>query len=237
MEQQATTTLTSAATPAQDGPLTTTINRDYLVRFLGVAALFFALAGWFLYDGKIGYPATNAQVAPVANLLSQQNLTASDWMNTAKTGKAPLVDAFEQAGLETPAKYSDTFQSWIGAGDPRANDVNAAQVVLQQPVYRDEDIHAQFVSAGVSCLAALALLGLVGLRYGTRFTLDAQTLTVTLGKTTRAFPLDTLVKVDDSQWEKRGILKLTFRDGNVTLDAWHHTGIRPMAAYFIAKKA
>ena len=237
MEQQDTTTLASESTATTEGVLTTTINREYMVRFLGVALLFIALTGWFIYDGKIGYPTTNAQVAPVAAVLSKQAMTASDWMNTAKTGKAPLVAAFEQAGLATPSKYSDTFQSWIGAGDPRANEVEAAQVVLQQPVYRDEDIHAQFVSAGIGFVAALALLGLVGLRYLTKFTLENDILTVTLGKTSRPFAVANLVKVDDTQWEKRGILKLTFREGSVTLDAWHHTGIRPIAAYFIAKKA
>jgi len=31
--------------------------------------------------------------------------------------------------------------------------------------------------------------------------------------------------VDRSRWEKKGILKLAIPDGNVTLDAWHHTGV------------
>ena len=31
--------------------------------------------------------------------------------------------------------------------------------------------------------------------------------------------------VDDSQWKKKGILKLDTKFGHITLDAWHHTGV------------
>lgn len=33
-----------------------TLNREYALRHLGVAILFFGLCGWFLYDGAITYP-------------------------------------------------------------------------------------------------------------------------------------------------------------------------------------
>lgn len=33
-----------------------TLNREYATRHLGVALLFLALCGWFLYDGLIAYP-------------------------------------------------------------------------------------------------------------------------------------------------------------------------------------
>ena len=33
-----------------------TLNREYVLRHLGVAALFLGLCGWFLYDGCITYP-------------------------------------------------------------------------------------------------------------------------------------------------------------------------------------
>lgn len=33
-----------------------TLNREYALRHLGVALLFFGLCGWFLYDGAITYP-------------------------------------------------------------------------------------------------------------------------------------------------------------------------------------
>ena len=78
--------------------------------------------------------------------LVQRPLTPTDWMNTAKTGTAPLVEAFQTAGLTAPSKYSDTFNSWIRAGDARANDVEMARAVLTKPVHSAEDIRAQFVS-------------------------------------------------------------------------------------------
>jgi hypothetical protein len=33
-----------------------TLNREYVLRHLGVAVLFFGLCGWFLYDGAVTYP-------------------------------------------------------------------------------------------------------------------------------------------------------------------------------------
>lgn len=210
--------------------VTTQINREYALRFLGVAALFIALSGWFLYDGKIGYPAQNEAVAPVTAALAQRDLTATDWMNTAKTGTTPLVEAFRAANLQVPSKYSDTFNSWIRAGDPRAMEVPAAQAVLQKPVYSAEDIHAQFVSAGIGLLAAFGLLGLLGVRFLTRFTLDETALTVSFGQQSRQYLLAELQTLDTRQWEKRGILKAVFATGSVTLDAWHHTGVRDIVA-------
>jgi hypothetical protein len=210
--------------------LSTVINREYAIRFLGVAILFIALSGWFLYDGVIGYPQKNEKIAPIAATLSQRNLTATDWMNTAKTGTAPLVEAFQAAGLQVPAKYSDTFNSWIRAGDQRANDVALAQEVLKMPVYSADDIKAQFVSAGIGVLAAFGLLAILFVRFITRYTLDETTLTVYFCKQSHAYSLSELQRIDVSQWEKRGILKIYFNNGLVTLDAWHHTGIREIVA-------
>ena len=210
--------------------LTTVINRDYAVRFLGVALLFIGLAGWFLYDGFVGYPSENEKVAPLTATLAQRPLTPTDWMNTAKTGTAPLVEAFQATGLTAPSKYSDTFNSWIRAGDARANDVEMARAILTQPVHSAEDIRAQFVSAGIGLLAALALLGLLAVRLLTQFELDDEALHVSFGKQTRRYPLADVKRLDVHQWEKRGILKVEFQQGVVVLDAWHHQGIREIVA-------
>lgn len=215
--------------------LKTVINREYALRFLLVALLFIGLSGWFLYDGIWGYTRVNESVAPVTASLVTQNLSASDWMNTAKTGKAPLTVAFDAAGLEVPAHYADTFQSWIRAGDPRAEEVAAAQAVLSKPVYSEDDIRGQFVSATIGLLAALGLMVIVWIRKMTQFVLTDSELWVYFGKTSQHFSLDSLIEVDTKQWEKRGILKVVFAKGRVTLDAWHHTGVRPMAEKLIAK--
>lgn len=218
--------------------LRTTINREYAARFLGVALLFVAFAGWFVYDGKIGYPRENARTAPVAERLAArtaaEKIPAADWVNTAKTGVAPLAEAFRAAGMEPPAKLSDTFNSWVSAGDPRMNDVEATRAAMLTPPHSEEDIRAQFVSAAIGLLAALALAGLVAWRWGTALALDGEALTVSRFGKARRFPLAALREVDDSQWAKRGILRLRFEGGAVTLDAWHHAGVRPMAERLLA---
>ena len=154
----------------------TTVNREYAARFLGVALLFVAFAGWFVYDGKVGYPQENARVAPVAERLAArtvaEKMPAADWVNTAKTGVAPLTEAFREAGLEPPAKLEDTFNSWVSASDPRMNDVEATRAAMLEPPHSADDIRAQFVSAVIGLLAAFGLAGLVAWRWGTVFADD-----------------------------------------------------------------
>ncbi len=207
----------------------TTINREYALRFLGVALLFIAFAGWFLYDGLYGYPAQNAQVAPVAQALCARGLTAIEWMNDAQTGTPPLFEAFREAGLETPSKYSDGFQSWIRANDPRAGDVAAAQELFSAPLHSEDEIRTQFISAGIGLLAALVLLGILAVRLLTRFSWDGKTLLRTFAGATRAYAASDLTAVDSAQWAKRGVFRAQFKGEWITLDAWHHAGIRPIA--------
>lgn len=206
--------------------LHSSINREYALRFLGVALLFLAFSGWFLYDGFIGYPQKNAAFLPVGEALAQQDLTPTDWMNTAKTGVAPLTEAFEAKGMTPPSKVQDAFNSWIRAGDPLALETEAAQKTLRTPLYSEDDIRAQFISAGIGMLAVLALLLLVAARYLTSYTLTDDALEVTFASKTTRYPLDTLSALDDSQWEKRGIAVVRFGNASVKLDAWHHQGVK-----------
>ena len=173
---------------------------------------------------------------PVAERLAAEERTAAEWMNTQQTGVAPLVEAFQQAGVKPPAKITDTFNSWISINDPEKDSVEAAQRVLRTPPHSADSITTQFISAAISALAGLALIFLVLLRWKTRITLDDDTLTVTTFGYTARHALADLKSVDDAQWEKRGILRLTFPSGTVTLDAWHHTGVRPLAERLLPKK-
>lgn len=206
--------------------IVTTVNREYALRFLGVAVLFLGLTGWFLYDGLVGYPAKNAAFLPVGEELAKQEMTPTDWMNTAKTGTAPLITAFQEKGMEAPSKVVDTFNSWIRAEDPLALQVEAAQKTLQTPLYSDHDIRAQFISAVVGVLATLVLLAIVALRMLTRYTLTEEALSVTFLSKTATYPLSTLSGLEDSQWEKRGIATAQFGSASVTMDAWHHQGVK-----------
>lgn len=208
--------------------LNSSINREYALRFLGVALLFLAFSGWFFYDGFVGYPQKNAAFLPVGEVLAQQDLTPTDWMNTVKTGVAPLTEAFEAKGMKPPSKVQDTFNSWIRANDPHALQVEAARNVLRTPLYSAEDIRAQFISAGIGMLATLALLLLVAFRYLTCYTLTDDTLQVVFASKTTRYPLEALSSIDDSQWEKRGIAVVHFGAASVKLDAWHHQGLKPI---------
>lgn len=41
----------------------------------------------------------------------------------------------------------------------------------------------------------------------------------------RRMALSDIESVDESQWKKKGILKIKTRCGRITLDAWHNTGV------------
>ena len=209
-------------------PLSTTLNREYALRLLGVAVLFIGLSGWFLYDGARGYPAENAAVAPIAAELAQLPNTPRDWVNTAKTGTVPLIDAFQARGIKAPGKFTDGFNSWVRAGDPKADDPKAAAALLSQPVYSAEEIRTQFISAAIGLLAAGALLALLALRWATHLRLEGEALVQVVAGRARRFALADLRELDDREWAKRGIAKARFATGTVTLDAWHHAGIRPL---------
>ncbi|MEG1933820.1 MAG: hypothetical protein RR133_04455 [Kiritimatiellia bacterium] len=223
--------------------ITTALNREYALRFLGVALFFAALAGWFLYDGRIGYPAENARIAPIAAELSARGLTPAEWMNRAKTGTAPLVEAFRAKGFKkAPAKISDAFASMMSVQDPKADDVDCARAIFAQPIHSEEDIHAQFISAALGLAAGFLLLGIVLRRWVTRFTLDTETpqgplLTVTRGTRLRSYPLSALTAVEEEQWKKRGILRLLFDNERITLDAWHYRHIREIASFILTFRA
>lgn len=209
--------------------ITTHVNKEYFYRFIGVTLLFFVFSGWFVYDGLIGYPTTNATVKPIAEeLLIPKDLTPEEWIDPSQTGTSPLDTIFQQHAIKTPSKYSDAFHSWVRANDPRAKDLKAAKETFTRPIYSEEDIHTQFVSAVIGAIAALSFLLVALWRKLTTFIYDGETITHKIAKKTIAtYALQDLTAVNRSDWEKRGILKLTFnKTQRLTLDAWHHTGVK-----------
>lgn len=211
----------------------TSINREYALRFCGVALLFFVFSGWFVYDGKIGYPSANETLKPVAEeILVPRALTPEEWIDPSQTGHSPLDTILQEHYGKTPSKYSDTFHSWVRTGDERAKDINAANEIFLRPLYSEEDIHTQFISAVIALLTGIIFLLIPLWRKLNTFTYDGQTLTHTIAnKTIATYPLSQLTKIDRTEWQKRGILKLTFDNRHtVTLDAWHHEGIKDIVA-------
>jgi len=98
------------------------------------------------------------------------------------------------------------------------------------PKKRKETTDRQFQFAGIVGLAALVIAG--GVWNAKRKTLEwndaAMNGTLTLG---RPLPFQDVADIDKSRWDKKGILVVHAKDGRkVTLDAWHHTGVKELAA-------
>lgn len=149
------------------------LNREYAVRHLGVAALMAALCAWFVYDGAVAYPAM------------------SD------------VD-FKEKVLHN-LDYPDF------------------------PKKRKETTDRQFQFAAIAGLAALVIAG--GVWRAKRRIVEWDDSAMT-GPATGGRPLafSDVADVDRSRWEKKGILVVHAKDGRkVTLDAWHHAGVKELA--------
>jgi len=168
------------------------LNREYALRHLGVALLFFGLAGWFLFDGAWAWPDENAA-----------------W----EKDRATTVTAH----LEAHPEYRRAHAAADRDGIPHL------------PI----EITRQFQFAGITAFAALIIAGLVGLDARRTLTWDDTTMT---GSLTGGKPVAFAdVAVDDSQWARKGILKVFTKDGcRFALDTWHHTGARELAEKLLA---
>lgn len=206
----------------------TSLNREYAIRFFGVAALFIAFAGWFFYDGKWGYPAENEAVRPICEKLTKKNLTAEEWMSTEKYGISQLDYAFQQHQQDAPSFYKDVFQSAIREEKEEVKERAWANYVLSMPVHSPDKIHEQFVSAIVALFAAFIFCMIPLYRQRKTFSYDGEHLRLFIADEEKAaYPIADISTVDRSQWTKRGILKLQMKDSTIiTLDAWHYKGIQ-----------
>lgn len=91
-------------------------------------------------------------------------------------------------------------------------------------------IARQFQFAGLTGLAAIVIA--FGVLRNKRRTLewDDEKMcgSLTGGK---PLPFSDVEKLNDSKWKSKGILVVHAKDGRrVTLDAWHHTGVKELAA-------
>ena len=98
------------------------------------------------------------------------------------------------------------------------------------PQKRKETTNRQFQFAGIAGLAALIIAG--GVLRVKRQTLewndDSMCGSLTGGQT---LAFTDIAEIDKSLWEKKGILTVLAKDGRkIPLDAWHHTGVKEIAA-------
>ena len=120
----------------------------------------------------------------------------------------------------TPA--ADLYRSIEGADAPAGLDLEA---------FKRQKTQTQYGFTLLAFLAALVIAGHVGLLARFRFAYDDDGFVC--GKKRRKFADVSAHEVDWSQWEKKGIVRV---DG-ITLDAWHHAGVRDVAARLSKKES
>lgn len=95
---------------------------------------------------------------------------------------------------------------------------------LDLAAFKRQKTQTQYGFTLLAFLAALVIGGHVGLLARFRFAYDDAGFVC--GKTRRKFADVDAREVDWSQWEKKGIVRVA----GITLDAWHHAGVREVAA-------
>ncbi len=98
--------------------------------------------------------------------------------------------------------------------------------------FKAQKIATQRVFAGLTLLAAFGI-GL-HLFLVTRFSFSWDDAGFTHAGKRRTW--DEVVRTDDSAWAKKNVFKLIGKDWTVTLDAWHHTGVKDVVARFIVSQ-
>ena len=109
---------------------------------------------------------------------------------------------------------ADLYRSIEGSDVPAGCDLDA---------FKRQKTQAQYGFAALALLAALVVGGHVALVARLRFEYDDDGFSAA-GRPRRAF--SDVRSVDWSKWKSKGIVRV---DG-VTLDAWHHDGVRDVAA-------
>ena len=188
------------------------LNREYATRHLFVTLLMLGLGGWFGYDGFVRYPAT-----PAAELY--KSIEGSD---------APAgfnLEAFKVQ--KTKTQYGFTFLCFLAAlivgsrlfasiekREPTARELEGDYLER----FKDQKTKTQY---GFTLLAGLVAL-VVGLRLFASYRFDFEFDDDGFVHQGRRRTYSDIKNVDRARWEKKGIIRV---DG-ITLDAWHHTGVK-----------
>lgn len=116
----------------------------------------------------------------------------------------------------TPA--AELYRSIEGSDAPETVNLEAFKAQKTQTQY------------GFTVLAFLAALVVGGrLLKSARFAFDFDDAGFTANG--KRFTYADISRVDRAQWEKKGIIRLHLASGeSLTLDAWHHTGVKDFAA-------
>ncbi len=118
-----------------------------------------------------------------------------------------------------PSKTARELYVSCHKGEEPADDLAAEK-------FRAAAIPRQKQFMALSLLAAALVGGHLWLVSRLRVEFDAEGFTWR----GRRFAYADVAKVDDSDWCKKGIVRLTLAAGVLTLDSWHHTGVEDFRA-------
>lgn len=230
------------------------LNKEYAIRFCGVAAIMLAITVWSIYDGSVAWPKINAamdKVRPVLIEMSNKGITPEMWL-------ANMVAATNLADLSTPEKIAEAAKNGAGtyllkevfarsgasvpkhleqevsmittpAGDgEEARKARAEQVaeLFEKPIYSQSKLNSQYIQAAVTFLFAAWIFYLVVSKRKTTYTADDAGLGGS-GFGGQTVPWSDVVSVNWSKWEDKGIVAVTLKDKRVVvLDGWHFAGVR-----------
>lgn len=136
------------------------LNKEFAVRYLGVAALMAALGGWFAYDGYVKYPSMDAE-----------------------------------------ALYREAHSGETAATPGQAEKFKENAVPRQK----------QFMVLAWGFAVFLAVK--VFLLWRKEYDLDGE-----------------ITEINRKDWIKKGIIRFKVNGRKVTLDAWHHEGVKEFVA-------
>lgn len=217
------------------------INKEYAMRICGVGLLMLAISLWSAYDGKVGYPRLNADFISMKPILGAAGMTPAALLEKddsratlvqklylQHTGRKPpkvLVSKLSEAKkrfdkVDVPTEETSSFKI-------KQNELLNTEI-LEKPLWDEHDLLSQFIMAAITGALALLAFGTVFWRSRKKAIYANGVFT---GFTDKPFPWDAVEKIDDSQWNDKGIAILVLKDGRkVKLDAWHYVGVKEIVA-------
>ncbi|MFA7173500.1 MAG: hypothetical protein WC340_08815 [Kiritimatiellia bacterium] len=221
------------------------INKEYALRMAGVTLLMLGICLWSIYDGLVAWPKTNQEFERVRPALLATNLTAKIWLSRiGGEGLSELERRFNSYNLKPPARVIKSInEAKISSSLPegviaqaREQEEQSLKKIFEGDVYSQRDLQSQFVMAAITALAALAVFfSFVG-KLSKRYIADNSGLTGS-GFGEGMINYADIESIDWKQWDKKGIIRLTLKDGVCyTLDGWHFAGVTPVVDEIVRQR-
>jgi hypothetical protein len=218
------------------------INKEYLLRMLGVALFMVVVTLWSLYDGLVAWPRVNDEYAQARPALLATNLTAKAWLApTGAGGVTPVERIFAAQNLKTPKKLIRRINEAKSPENLSADELapfrererRFLRNIFEEPLYSPGDLQGQFVMAAIAAVAAF-LIGVAVIPKVKRcYHSDDQGVHCSVFNPPLLSYAD-IESIDWKLWDKKGIVKLNSKEGSRhTLDSWHFNGIKEIVADII----